>query len=303
MLNYMECGSVNKTIKIIIASVLLLVVLVIGICLLKEPKPEEYKPVDATLPSTTESTTTTTTTTTTNTTTTTTTTKPSNKSFYQYAKYRAPNAKPADINKHGRILALVNNYNELPEDFEWNLVYWSNGQAVDKSILNKSDFDILAIDKLAYQPLKDMFAAAEKAGVPLDFYSGYRSIVRQNRNFVRSVENNMNSGLTLEQAKAKTNKSRAYPGTSEHNLGLAIDILVKGNRDLSENFEKTAQFKWLSENAENYGFILRYPKDKTNITEIIYEPWHYRYVGIEHAKKMNQLGLCLEEYIEYLEKE
>lgn len=292
----------NKTIKIIIASVLLLVVLVIGICLLKEPKPEEYKPVDATLPSTTESTTTTTTTTT-NTTTTTTTTKPSNNSFYQYAKYRAPNAKPADINKHGRILALVNNYNELPEDFEWDLVYWSNGQAVDKSILNKSDFDILAIDKLAYQPLKDMFEAAEKAGVPLDFYSGYRSIVRQNRNFVRSVENNMKSGLTLEQAKAKTNKSRAYPGTSEHNLGLAIDILVKGNRDLSENFEKTAQFKWLSENAENYGFILRYPKDKTNITEIIYEPWHYRYVGVEHAKKMNQLGLCLEEYIEYLEKE
>lgn len=292
----------NKTIKIIIASVLLLVVLVIGICLLKEPKPEEYKPVDATLPSTTESTTTTTTTTT-NTTTTTTTTKPSNNSFYQYAKYRAPNAKPADINKHGRALALVNNYYELPEDFEWNLVYWSNGQAVDKSILNKSDFDILAIDKLAYQPLKDMFEAAEKAGVPLDFYSGYRSIVRQNRNFVRSVENNMKSGLTLEQAKAKTNKSRAYPGTSEHNLGLAIDILVKGNRDLSENFEKTAQFKWLSENAENYGFILRYPKDKTDITEIIYEPWHYRYVGVEHAKKMNELGLCLEEYIEYLEKE
>ena len=79
--------------------------------------------------------------------------------------------------------------------------------------------------------------------------------------------------------------------------------MVKGNRDHSENFEKTAQFKWLSENAENYGFILRYPKDKTNITEIIYEPWHYRYVGVEHAKKMNQLGMCLEEYIEYLEKE
>lgn len=291
----------NKTIKIIIASVLFLVVLVIGICLLKEPNSEEYKPVDATSPSTTESTTTTSTSTTTSTTTT--ITKPSNKSFYQYAKYRAPNAKPADINKHGRALALVNNYNELPEDFEWNLVYWSNGQAVDKSILNKSDFDILAIDKLAYQPLKDMFEAAEKAGVPLDFYSGYRSIVRQNRNFVRSVDNNMKSGLTLEQAKAKTNKSRAYPGTSEHNLGLAVDILVKGNRDLSENFEKTAQFKWLSENAENYGFILRYPKDKTNITEIIYEPWHYRYVGVEHAKKMNQLGMCLEEYIEYLEKE
>ena len=293
---YTECGNVNKTLKIVFISTVFLVAIVVGIVAFTKKDAEVYHPSVSTTEATTPSTTETTTETTTEK-----PTKASTNSFYQYAKYRAPNAKSADESKHGRILILVNNYNELPEDFQWNLVYWSNGQAVDKSILNKSDFDIQAIDEMAYEPLKAMFKAAEEAGVPLEFYSGYRSIVRQNRNFVRSVENNMKSGLSLEDAKLKTNKSRAYPGTSEHNVGLAIDLLAKGSSDLSNNFEKTPQFKWLMENAENYGFVLRYPKDKTDITEIIYEPWHYRYVGVEHAKKMNQLNMCLEEYIEYLE--
>lgn len=293
---YTECGNVNKTLKIVFISTVFLVAIVVGIVAFTKKDAEVYHPSVSTTEATTPSTTETTTETTTEK-----PTKASTNSFYQYAKYRAPNAKSADESKHGRILILVNNYNELPEDFQWNLVYWSNGQAVDKSILNKSDFDIQAIDEMAYEPLKAMFNAAEEAGVPLEFYSGYRSIVRQNRNFVRSVENNMKSGLSLEDAKLKTNKSRAYPGTSEHNVGLAIDLLAKGSSDLSNNFEKTPQFKWLMENAENYGFVLRYPKDKTDITEIIYEPWHYRYVGVEHAKKMNQLNMCLEEYIEYLE--
>lgn len=241
--------------------------------------------------------------TTSTTTTTTTEVISADKSFYQYAQHRAPKAQPADIDKFGKTLVLLNRYNELPEDYQWDLVYWSNGETVDNEILNKSDFDIQAVDRIAYNSLKKMFEDAEKEGCPLEFYSGYRSIVRQNRNFVRSVENNIKSGLTLEDAKAKTNQSRAYPGTSEHNIGLAIDILQKGSSDLSNNFEKTVQFKWLEENAENYGFVLRYPKDKTQITETIYEPWHYRFVGVYHAKEMNRLNLCLEEYIEYLEKE
>lgn len=289
----------NKNAKIILISILCFAILAVGIFTFKKTQTEEKNiPVDAPVVSTTESTKAESTTTESAATSAAPTVT---KSFYQYAKYRAPKAVPTDENRHGRILILVNNYYELSEDFKWDLVYWSNGQAVDSSILNKSDFNIQAIDSLAYQPLKDMFKAAEEAGAPLDFYSGYRSIVRQNRNFVGSVERNMNSGLSLEEAKAKTNKSRAYPGTSEHNVGLAVDILPKGSTDLSNNFEKTPQFKWLMENAENYGFILRYPKDKTDITEIIYEPWHFRYVGVEHAKKMNQLGMCLEEYIEYLE--
>ena len=88
----------------------------------------------------------------------------------------------------------------------------------------------------------------------------------------------------------------AVPGTSEHHIGLAVDF-----NSVEESFENTKAFRWLQENAEDYGFVMRYPKDKKSITKIIYEPWHYRYVGVEHAKAMNDLGLCMEEYLEYLE--
>ena len=111
----------------------------------------------------------------------------------------------------------------------------------------------------------------------------------------------MGQGLSEQDAINKANYERTFSGTSEHNTGLGFDILQSGNYTLSTSFENSAQFKWLMENAENYGFVLRYAKDKTDITGIMYEPWHFRYVGVEHAKKMNELGLCLEEYIEYLE--
>ena len=88
------------------------------------------------------------------------------------------------------------------------------------------------------------------------------------------------------------------PGSSDHNLGLAVDF-----NNVDNNFEDLKAFKWLQKNAENYGFILRYPKDKEDITKISYESWHWRYVGEEHAKKMNELKMCLEEYIEYLQNE
>ena len=87
------------------------------------------------------------------------------------------------------------------------------------------------------------------------------------------------------------------PGTSEHNLGLAIDFNY-----VNYNFDQTKGFKWLKDNAENYGFVLRYDKEKEDITKVIYEPWHWRYVGKENAIKMNELNMCLEEYIEYLSK-
>ena len=85
----------------------------------------------------------------------------------------------------------------------------------------------------------------------------------------------------------------AVPGTSEHSLGLAVDL-----NSLEESFEQTAQFKWLIEHCAEYGFILRYPKDKEDITGISYEPWHYRYVGEDHAAKIMEQGLCLEEYVQ-----
>lgn len=225
-------------------------------------------------------------------------------SFYNNVKYRSPTAKPADIFKHGRNLMLLNNDWELPEDFKWDLVYWSNGQSVDALSLNYKQYDqVFAVDRAAYKPLKDMFAAAEKAGVPLQMVSPYRSIQKQDRLFTESVNYYKNQGFSESDAIKKANISRTFTGTSEHNTGFGFDILEKGNWTLSEGFEKTAQFKWLMENAENFGFILRYRKDKTNITGIMYEPWHFRYVGVEDAKKINSMNMCLEEYIAYLDGE
>lgn len=277
-----------------------------------EPKYEQANGTASTTQSTTTSTTesttvsttqsTTQTTTTTAPSTTTTTAKVSTGSFYDSVTYRSPTAKPADIFKHGRNLMLLNNDYELPEDFKWDLVYWKNGESVDALSLNSAKYDSVdAVDRAAYQPLKDMFKAAEEAGVPLELVSAYRSISLQDRLFTRSVNSYISEGYSKQQAIEKANYSRTFSGTSEHNTGLGFDILQKGNYYLSTQFEKTAQFKWLMENAENYGFILRYQKDKIDITGIMYEPWHFRYVGIEHAKKINDLGYCLEEYIEYLE--
>ena len=230
------------------------------------------------------------------------TTKPLTGSFYDTVKYRSPDAVPADIFKHGRNLMLLNRQYELPEDFEWDLVYWSNGQYVDAMYLNCEEKNsVKAVDRAAYQPLKDMFAAANEAGVPLQLVSAYRSIHLQDKLFTRSVNSYMSQGYSEAEAIDKANYSRTFSGTSEHNTGLGFDILEKGNFSLSSSFENTAQFKWLMENAENYGFILRYAKDKTTQTGIMYEPWHFRYVGVEHAKKINELGMCLEEYIDYLE--
>ncbi|MBR2953783.1 MAG: D-alanyl-D-alanine carboxypeptidase family protein [Clostridia bacterium] len=223
-------------------------------------------------------------------------------SFYDSVKYRSPDAVPADIFKHGRTLMLLNRQYELPENFKWDLVYWANGNSVDAMYLNCEEHNsVKAVDRAAYQPLKNMFADAEKAGVPLQLVSAYRSIYLQDKLFTRSVNSYISQGYSESEAINKANYSRTFSGTSEHNTGLGFDILERGNFTLSTSFENSAQFRWLMENAENYGFILRYAKDKTNETGIMYEPWHFRYVGVEHAKEINRLGLCLEEYIGYLE--
>ncbi|MBQ4571797.1 MAG: M15 family metallopeptidase [Clostridia bacterium] len=223
-------------------------------------------------------------------------------SFYDSVKYRSPDAVPADIFKHGRTLMLLNRQYELPENFKWDLVYWANGNSVDAMYLNCEEHNsVKAVDRAAYQPLKNMFADAEKAGVPLQLVSAYRSIYLQDKLFTRSVNSYISQGYSESEAINKANYSRTFSGTSEHNTGLGFDILERGKFTLSTSFENSAQFRWLMENAENYGFILRYAKDKTNETGIMYEPWHFRYVGVEHAKEINRLGLCLEEYIEYLE--
>ncbi|MCR4595086.1 MAG: D-alanyl-D-alanine carboxypeptidase family protein [Clostridiales bacterium] len=222
-------------------------------------------------------------------------------SFYYGVSYRSHTAKTCDVFKHGRNLILVNKEWELPENFKWDLVYWSNGKPVDAMSLNSKKYDsVKAVDRAAYSPLKRMFADAKKAGVPLVMVSAYRSISLQDRLFTRSVNSYLSQGYSKSYAIKKANYSRTFTGTSEHNIGLGFDITAGGG--LSQSFENTAQYKWLQKNAANYGFILRYPKNKTSVTGIMFEPWHYRYVGVEAAKEMNKKGMCLEEYIDYLDK-
>lgn len=139
------------------------------------------------------------------------------------------------------------------------------------------------------------------AGASVVLVSAYRSHTYQIENFDRSVSRLMAQGQTASAASAVTAESIAVPGTSEHETGLALDVCSAGwfvsHADLTADFDQTAAFRWLSAHAADYGFILRYPKDKTDVTGITYEPWHYRFVGLENAQKIVKSGLCLEEYL------
>lgn len=180
-------------------------------------------------------------------------------------------------------LTLVNIDNALPENYQIELV----------DIDQYRKFDARAITEL-----KNMIEAERKSGASgMWVQSGYRSIEYQEEVFNKQVQEYISQGKTKKEAEELTLKIINKPGTSEHNLGLAVDFNYA-----TEEFEETTAFKWLQENAENYGFILRYPKEKEEITKVTYEPWHWRYVGVENAKEINKLGYCLEEYIEYLTK-
>lgn len=139
----------------------------------------------------------------------------------------------------------------------------------------------------------DMQAAASKDGVSLWIISAYRTLERQTELYNEKISEYKNLGYSEEQAKIEAGKWVAVPGTSEHCLGYAADLC-----SLEESFENSDQFAWLQKHCAEYGFILRYPKDKVDITKISYEPWHYRYVGSNHAQIIMSQGLCLEEYLE-----
>lgn len=179
-------------------------------------------------------------------------------------------------------LVLVNYENTLPEDFSIEL----------SNIDSQRQFDSRAIGELN-QMLKD----AKKAKIGnLWVQSAYRSVERQEELFNNKVEEYVSMGLSVEMAEERTLEFINKANTSEHNIGLAVDFNY-----IENTFDKTKAFSWLQENAENYGFVLRYKKEKEDITKVSYEPWHWRYVGVEHAKKMNELDMCLEEYVEMLE--
>ena len=187
-------------------------------------------------------------------------------------------------------LRLVNGKKPLPSGFTVETEKIEATYARDVGML---------YDARAVSYLNAMCAAAERDGINLLVISSFRTNERQTVLFNNQVtkQRAIHPELSEEEIKKLAGTISAYPGTSEHEVGLAVDF-----NSVEESFENTPEFQWLKTNAQSYGFILRYAKEKQDITGVIYEPWHYRYVGEKHAKKINELGYCLEEYVDYLNK-
>ncbi|WP_296875504.1 M15 family metallopeptidase [Thomasclavelia sp.] len=185
------------------------------------------------------------------------------------------------------LLTLVNYENEVPENWQVNLIAINNNQLVDKRV---------------YDDLMAMLQDGKRAGLELLICSSYRSNEKQMQLYQEKVNEYLNQGYLKDEAENKAAFWVARPGTSEHQLGLAIDIVSKDNQRLDPSQESTVEQQWLMANSYKYGFILRYPTDKSDITKIGYEPWHYRYVGKNHARKIKELDVCLEEYLSLINK-
>jgi D-alanyl-D-alanine carboxypeptidase len=147
-----------------------------------------------------------------------------------------------------------------------------------------------------------MQAAAAKDGVTVWMQSGYRSVDYQKNLYDKKTQYFLEKGLSRDEALKQAATIVNPPGYSEHNCGLAADLNSPEHTGLDEGFENTEAFRWLCAHAEEYGFILRYPKDAEAVTEITYEPWHWRYVGPENAALINQSGLCFEDAVALLKK-
>lgn len=156
------------------------------------------------------------------------------------------------------------------------------------------------MDERCAEYARAMIAAAEEDGVYLNVVSAYRSISKQEENLEAYTQRLMNEGMNEDDARAAALTEIAEPGTSEHNAGLALDILTpdwwETHDDVTADFENTEEFLWLQSNAHKYGFILRYPKEWETTTGYIYEPWHYRFVGVYYANEIKESGLPFEYY-------
>lgn len=173
-------------------------------------------------------------------------------------------------------MIVVNSHNPLLE-----------GYKVSTTEYKGFDVDIRIVDQLS-----SMLEAAQSDGVDLWISSAYRNNETQTYLYERETDYYIDMGYSEVQAKQLAKKSVAVPGTSEHEIGLAVDF-----NNVTDDFKYTSEYEWLCQHAAEYGFIQRYPEGKESITDIIFEPWHYRYVGKENAKKINESGYCLEEYV------
>lgn len=199
-----------------------------------------------------------------------------------------PLAVCAQENSEDWKLLLVNLWNPLPENYTVTLKRLANGLQVDERI---------------YDDLNAMLIDCHKAGLSPVVCSAYRPHATQVRLHNNKIARLRAAGYSYDAAVKEAGRWVAVPGTSEHETGMALDLVSYGYQLLNERQENTPEQKWLMEHCWEYGFILRYPTDKTEITGIGYEPWHYRYVGRETAAKLHESGLCLEEYLTALTAE
>ena len=197
-----------------------------------------------------------------------------------------PASEPAADPQGGDwLLTLVNNNVPLPE-----------GWSIETEVAEESNQKELAA--VAAQAYRQMKQAAAAEGIDLLLCSGYRTVEYQENLFSQQKQKWLDKGYSEEDAYNEAKKVVAVPGYSEHNSGLAADIVTPKHQNLDDAFGDTDAAKWMFEHAPEYGFILRYPESKQAITGIIYEPWHYRYVGVENAKAITASGKCLEEYLD-----
>ena len=157
-----------------------------------------------------------------------------------------------------------------------------------------------SVDKRIYEPLMTMIGDMKDQGLSPIVCSGYRTLDKQEKLFNRKVLSFVKAGHTKEESYNLARQTISIPGSGEHCLGLAVDFYTRRYHKLERAFEDTPESKWLVEHAQDYGFVMRYGENKTDITGIQYEPWHYRYVGVEAANYMKDNELSLEEF--YIEQ-
>lgn len=186
----------------------------------------------------------------------------------------------------GEEILLANPWNIIPSSYEPEL-----------KDVDPNDGEYMPVDISCWDALVNMLADCRKAGHGVVLISAYRRHSTQITLFNNKVNYFLNQGYSEAAARTEAATIVAMPGTSEHELGLAVDLVDSDYTGLDEAQENTDTQKWLMEHCWDYGFILRYPNSKSAETGIIYEPWHYRYVGKELARELQATGLCLEEYL------
>lgn len=207
------------------------------------------------------------------------------------------NEPSADVDK-GEV-QYATSKNEETDDTAWMLVCVNAKnplESVPNITFTKLSYGV-TVDRRMYPDLQEMMDDARREGLSPMVCSGFRSVEDQQELYEDKVRQFLAEGFSQSEAEAESIKWVAYPGTSEHHTGLAVDIVSVYNQRLDSTQENTPEQQWLMENSWKYGFILRYPNGKTDITGIYYEPWHYRYVGKEAAAEIYESKLTLEEYL------